>query len=90
MAIARAAVGAPRIVLLDEATSALDPENERRVHERLRSLGATEIVIAHRLATVRDADRIVVMDRGTIVQQGTFEQLRATPGLFQRMAATLA
>jgi ATP-binding cassette subfamily C protein len=85
--IARALVSAPRVLLLDEATSALDNLSQARVLEGLSRLDATRLVIAHRLSSVRDADRIVVLDRGRIVQEGTFPELAASPGLFQAMLA---
>jgi len=85
--IARALVGRPRILLLDEATSALDNVSQAAVLESLEGLDATRVVIAHRLATVRNADRIVVLDRGRIVQQGTFRDLAAVPGPFAAMLA---
>ncbi|TXT05131.1 uncharacterized protein COLE_06451 [Cutaneotrichosporon oleaginosum] len=77
VAIARAIVSDPRILLLDEATSALDGQSERVVQDALEkaSVGRTTIVIAHRLATVRDADRIIVMGAGEIVEQGTHNSL---------------
>src|SRR5258706_2720357 len=78
--IARALVGKPRILLLDEATSALDNLSQATVLQELAGLAATRIVIAHRLNTVRNADRIVVLERGRIVQQGTFERLAAEAG----------
>ena len=67
----------PRILLLDEATSHLDSENERLVHEALKRLmaGRTTLLIAHRLSTVRDADLIVVLDEGRVVEQGTHAEL---------------
>lgn len=83
--IARALVGDPRILLLDEATSALDNVAQATVLRELARLEATRIVIAHRLDTVRDADRIVVLDRGRVVQEGTFEQLAAESGPFRAM-----
>ncbi len=85
--IARALVGDPRIVLFDEATSALDNVAQATVLKELAALEATRIVIAHRLDTVRDADRIVVLDRGRIVQEGTFAQLAAESGPFRAMLA---
>jgi ATP-binding cassette subfamily C protein len=85
--IARALVGRPRILLLDEATSALDNLSQAAVLETLENLEATRVVIAHRLATVRNADRIVVMDSGRIVQQGTFRELASLPGPFAAMLA---
>jgi len=85
--IARALVANPRILLLDEATSALDNVSQATVLEGLSGLDATRIVIAHRLNTVRGADRIVVLDRGRIVQQGTFQDLAAEAGAFRAMLA---
>jgi ATP-binding cassette, subfamily B, bacterial len=89
VAIARAVLRDAPILLLDEATSALDAESERVVQEALERLmqGRTTLVIAHRLATVRAADRIVVMERGGIVEQGTHEALVAGGGLYSRLAA---
>jgi ATP-binding cassette subfamily C protein len=83
--IARALVSKPRILLLDEATSALDNVSQAVVLEGLSALDATRVVIAHRLNTVRNADRIVVLDRGRIVQQGTYDRLAAEAGPFAAM-----
>jgi len=85
--IARALVHKPAILLLDEATSALDNVSQATVLEGLARLEATRVVIAHRLNTVRDADRIVVLDQGRIVQQGTFRQLAEQRGAFSAMLA---
>jgi len=85
--IARALAGNPRILLLDEATSALDNLSQATVLEGLAALEATRVVIAHRLNTVRNADRIVVLDRGRIVQQGSFEELARASGPFSAMLA---
>jgi ATP-binding cassette subfamily C protein len=85
--IARALVGSPRVLLLDEATSALDNLSQAAVLEGLGKLEATRIVIAHRLNTVRRADRIVVLDQGRIVQQGTFGKLAAEQGPFAALLA---
>ena len=88
IAIARAAVRDPRILILDEATSALDAESESLVQEALERLmvGRTTIVIAHRLSTVREASRILVMDKGRIVQSGTHDQLmNESHGVYRRL-----
>ena len=89
IAIARALLRNAPILLLDEATSALDAESEALVQDALERLMAsrTTLVIAHRLATVRSADRIVVMDRGRFVEQGTHETLSRAKGLYARLAA---
>ena len=83
--LSRALAHDPAVLLLDEATSSLDLETERRVHANLARLGCTRILIAHRLATVRDADRILVLANGRIVEEGTYEGLSARPGLFSSL-----
>jgi subfamily B ATP-binding cassette protein MsbA len=87
IAIARALLRDPPILLLDEATSALDTESERLVQEAIDRLmkDRTVLVIAHRLATVRDADRILVLEQGKLVGQGTHEVLYAQGGLYRRL-----
>jgi len=79
VAIARALITDPRILILDEATSALDYESEHAVMSNMREIcrGRTVIIIAHRLSTVRRANRIVVVDRGRIVESGTHDELVA-------------
>ena len=78
----------PPILILDEATSALDTETERAIQQRLAELskGRTTLVIAHRLATIRNADRIVVIDDGGIVEQGTHEELLGSGGIYTRLS----
>ena len=87
IALARAILRDAPILLLDEATSALDAESERKVQDALETLrhGRTTIVIAHRLATVREADMICVMDQGRVVELGSHDQLVAADGLYARL-----
>jgi ABC-type bacteriocin/lantibiotic exporter with double-glycine peptidase domain len=85
--IARALVSRPRLVFFDEATSALDNPAQRVVAESTHNLNATRIVIAHRLSTIIGADRIIVLDRGRIAQQGSYDELLADrDGIFARLA----
>jgi len=84
--LARAVACKPRILVLDEATSALDNAGQRQVSESLEGLHVTRVVVAHRLSTIRHADRIVVMRGGRVVQEGRFEELVEAPGLFADLA----
>ena len=83
--IAHALLGKPRILLLDEATNWLDNDTQARVMANLSGLTSTRIVIAHRLSTLREADRIYVMRAGKVVQEGTFRELEAVPGPFREL-----
>ncbi|KAJ3962720.1 hypothetical protein N0V92_000512 [Colletotrichum tropicale] len=87
VAIARSIISQPRILLLDEATSALDPHAEQVVQQALDNVsrGRTTITIAHKLATIRDADNIVVMKQGQIIEQGTHDALLAMKGAYSRL-----
>jgi ATP-binding cassette subfamily B protein len=87
LAIARLLLKSPSVVILDEATAHLDSENEQLVHAALQTAlkGRTSIVIAHRLSTVRDADQILVLEKGSIVERGTHEQLVAKGGLYSEL-----
>jgi len=84
IAIARALIGDPRILILDEATSALDYESERIVQENMARIaqGRTVLVIAHRLSTVRRADRIITIERGRVVEDGCHDDLLRTGGRY--------
>ncbi|MCY1247373.1 putative multidrug export ATP-binding/permease protein [compost metagenome] len=87
LAIARMFLKNPAILILDEATSALDTETERAIQQSLAELskGRTTLIIAHRLATIRDADRIVVVDGSGIREQGPHETLLAAKGAYSRL-----
>ncbi len=85
--IARAVLSNPPIMLLDEATSALDTESEKLVQDALNNLmkNRTSLIIAHRLSTIQNADKIIVLDKGRIVQEGTHQELANTPGLYKKL-----
>lgn len=87
LAIARALARDPRVLLLDEATAALDGESEAAVNDALATLraGRTTLIVAHRLSTIRAADRIVVLDAGRVIQQGDHDALAATEGYYRTM-----
>jgi ABC-type multidrug transport system fused ATPase/permease subunit len=84
--IARALAGNPRMLVFDEATSALDNVTQGVVVDTLDRLRLTRIVVAHRLSTIRHADRILVMDRGAIVEEGSFDDLMQRDGIFADLA----
>ena len=84
--IARALISKPDIIFFDEATSALDNISQKAVSDNLDELMCTRVVIAHRLSTIRHCDRIIVLDKGKIVEEGNFEQLMANKGLFYEMS----
>jgi ABC-type bacteriocin/lantibiotic exporter with double-glycine peptidase domain len=84
--IARALISKPDVIFFDEATSALDNISQKAVSDNLDELDCTRVVIAHRLSTIRHCDRIVVLDKGKIVEQGNFEELMANKGLFYEMS----
>jgi subfamily B ATP-binding cassette protein MsbA len=87
VAIARALLKDPAVLILDEATSSLDTESERLIEDAMERLlvGRTTLIIAHRLSTVRRADRLVVLDRGRVVEEGTHDALLARGGLYARL-----
>lgn len=82
--IARAIISKPSILIFDEATSALDNITQAQITESVNKLKCTKIIVAHRLSTIEHCDRILVMDRGVIVQEGTFDELKSTDGLLKQ------
>ena len=89
IAIARAILKDAPIIILDEATASIDPENEQEIQQAISALvqGKTMITIAHRLATIEQAEQILVVDEGRIVQKGTHTELINQPGLYQQFIA---
>jgi ABC-type bacteriocin/lantibiotic exporter with double-glycine peptidase domain len=83
--IATALSREPSILIMDEATSALDPKTEDEVMTTIRMMGPTQIIVAHRLSTIRDCDEIIVMDQGKILQRGRHEDLIAVEGFYQEL-----
>lgn len=90
ISIARALASSPQLLLMDEPTSALDNDTERRIMKAVLDTDSTCVVVAHRLASIRDFDRIYVMDRGSIVECGTHDELMKTPGAYRALYSQVA
>ena len=90
MAIARAVLADPRILILDEATSSVDTRTEKNIQDAMVALmkNRTSLIIAHRLSTIRDADKIVVMDQGRVVETGSHDELLARQGKYYELYMT--
>ena len=89
MEIATALAKEPVVLIMDEATSALDPTTEEQVMEAVRMMGATQIIVAHRLSTIRDCDEIIVMDQGKIMQRGTHDELIEQEGMYKELMKSI-
>ena len=83
--IARAVVTKPKILLFDEATSALDNVTQKKISEAIDKMDCTRVVVAHRLSTIQNCDRILVMDKGRIAEEGNYEELLARNGIFAEL-----
>lgn len=83
--IARALIAKPKILILDEATSSLDNYTQELIKNNIDKLNVTRIVVAHRLSTIRNADKIFVINNGIVEQCGTFDELNSQEGLFQKL-----
>ena len=84
--IARAVISKPQILIFDEATSALDNITQNHVAKSISSFDSTRIVVAHRLSTIKNCDRIIVLDKGTVVEEGTYDKLMEKKGQFYDLA----